>query len=75
MEAQRRSHMAKLHPESDFRCPVCRSPQVSRSEFWGIVERAIFWLVGIYPLRCEACSRRFYLFPPKASLYRQKSAQ
>jgi hypothetical protein len=75
VEAQRRSHMAKLHPEFGFRCPVCRSPQVSRSEFWGIVERAIFWLAGICPLRCETCGRRFYLFPPRATFYRQKSAE
>jgi hypothetical protein len=67
--------MAKLHAESDFRCPVCRSRRVYHSEFWSIVERAISWLVGIYPLWCEACSRRFYLFPPSAKLYRQKSAQ
>jgi hypothetical protein len=43
-------------------CPWCGSSSLSRSRRRGL-ERMLGW-VGLFPYRCDACTRRIYRFRP-----------
>ena len=43
-------------------CPHCGSRDVHRSHSRGIIERRILRMLHFYPLRCDYCDRRFYVW-------------
>jgi hypothetical protein len=48
-------------------CPTCQSSQVIKAEYEGIVEQTILRLFEMFPLLCQACDMRFYMFLARPS--------
>jgi hypothetical protein len=58
---------------SNISCPTCQSSHVIGAEYEGIVEQTILRLFRMFPLLCQACNMRFYMFLAKSSaLYSER---
>jgi len=47
---------------STVSCPACRSAQVCKADYDGILEQTILRILSICPFFCPVCDTRFYLF-------------
>jgi DNA-directed RNA polymerase subunit RPC12/RpoP len=49
-----------MQPDPKRPCPYCGSSELFRSHRRGVIERYLFPVVGVRPVRCGNCDARFY---------------
>jgi transposase-like protein len=47
---------------TNISCPACRSAQVYKGDYDGILEQTVLRILSICPFLCQVCDTRFYLF-------------